>query len=124
LDLEALYTPGRKHVIPLANPDVHLTGPCWRDFSRHVRSFDHWDVKRVAATEEQRAEYREQHRKGAVYFIHALYTVPGLAKKKRAKKRKTLDCAGDAKPPAKKQATNGDAACAVGYNAEENQPEI
>ena len=50
----ALYTPGKKISIPLTLPNHHMTGPCYRDLRKHIISKDGWDVKRVAATPEQR----------------------------------------------------------------------
>ena len=93
----SLYKPGNKiGPIPLTKPNCHLTGPCWRDFSRQVRQYEGWDVKRVAATPEQKKGYRET-RRGKVYFINAYYTVPG------SKKRAPKIVNGDAKKPAKKK---------------------
>jgi hypothetical protein len=63
------------------------------DFSRAVRKNHGWDVKRIAATPEEKKKFREN-RKGKVYFINVHYTVPGAAsnnakaKKPRAKKAK------------------------------------
>jgi hypothetical protein len=85
--MNALYVPGKTFVVPLLEPNCHLTGPCWRDFSRAVRQHDGWDVKRVEATPEEKKKFRET-RRGKVYFIRAIYTVPGgpAKKKKRARK--------------------------------------
>jgi hypothetical protein len=91
--MKQLYTPGNKIVLPITKPDCHLTGPCWRDFSRHVRSLDGgacWNVKRIAATAQEKIQYHESHRQGKVYFIQAIYTVPGVvAAGGAAKKTKT-----------------------------------
>jgi hypothetical protein len=85
LNLNALYMPGSKIIIPLTKPDLHLTGACWRDFSRAVRTHEQWDVKRRVATLEN---CKAKKRKGKAYFVDAIYTVPGgLAKKKRAAKK-------------------------------------
>ena len=111
LDLKSLYIPGNKIVIPLTKPNCHLTAPCWRDFGRAVRQHEGWNVKRVAATPEQKREYRET-RNGKVYFINAVYTVPGSAKKKSSvaskKKTKTTVDDTDSKMPATKKAKRTD----------------
>jgi hypothetical protein len=81
-----LYTPGKKISIPLTLPNHHMTGPCYRDLRKHIISHEGWDVKRVAATPEERREYRET-RKGKSYFINAIYKVQGIEpKKKRSRK--------------------------------------
>ncbi|KAL9187871.1 hypothetical protein ACHAXT_006249 [Thalassiosira profunda] len=74
--------PGRKIVFPLTLPNLHLTGPCYRDFRKHVKPLANWDLKRTAATAAEKKSYRET-RKGKVYFVRAEYTVPGKASKKR-----------------------------------------
>eukprot|EP01082_Thalassiosira_pseudonana_P014296 g13025.t1 g13025 contig7:705047-706126(-) len=80
-----LYQPGAKIAIPITNPMMHLTGPCWRDFKKAVRKNKGWDVKRFAATEEEKKEHKVQ-RKGNVYFIDAIYTVPGSTAVEHASK--------------------------------------
>ncbi|KAL7517815.1 hypothetical protein ACHAWX_002703 [Stephanocyclus meneghinianus] len=81
-----IYRTGEKIVIPLTKPNEHLTGPCWRaDFSRAVRKYEGWDVKRIAATPQEKKKYRES-RKGAVYFINAIFTVPGAKADSRTMK--------------------------------------
>ena len=110
--MDSLYEPGTKMVIPLLEPNCHLTGPCWRDFSRAVRDHAGWDVKRIEATPEEKKTFRET-RKGKVFFISAIYTVPGgpsKKKKKRAKKAATstkqeAEGSGASKPAAKKAKT-------------------
>jgi len=105
----SLYVPGKKIVIPLLNPDCHLTAPCWRDFSKAVRQHEGWDVKRVQATLNEKKKFRKT-RKGKVYFVNAIYTVPGQGeknttnqnKKRKATKAKT---SGKSKPAAKKVKT-------------------
>jgi hypothetical protein len=128
-----IYRPGEKITIPLTSPAEHLTGPCWRgtyvmmfhvttyrgtftfshpiypcivpDFSKAVRRNDGWDVKRVAATDQQKKAFREA-RKGKVYFVDVIYTVPGgKVSKRRVKKTSTSAAA----PAAKKAKTGGGA---------------
>lgn len=55
------------------------------DFSRAVRKNVGWEPKRIAATAQEKDAYKET-RKGKVYFINVIYTVPGgkVAKKKKA----------------------------------------
>ncbi|KAL3775665.1 hypothetical protein ACHAWO_002694 [Cyclotella atomus] len=125
-----IYRPGEKITIPLTSPAEHLTGPCWRgtyvmmfhvttyrgtftfshpiypcivpDFSKAVRRNDGWDVKRVAATDQQKKAFREA-RKGKVYFVDVIYTVPGgKVSKRRVKKTSTSAAA-----PAAKKAKTG-----------------
>ncbi|KAL3784879.1 hypothetical protein HJC23_012482 [Cyclotella cryptica] len=83
----SIYRTGEKIVIPLTKPNEHLTAPCWRDFSRAVRINEGWDVKRVVATPEEKKRYRES-RKGAVYFINVIFTVPGEAMKNDTRTKK------------------------------------
>ena len=106
----SIYTPGRKIVIPLSLPNLHLTAPCYRgeflycytilallfssllnqieishryyphittpkDLRKHVKKHANWDLKRIAATPVEKKQYR-QTRKGTVYFINAVYSVP------------------------------------------------
>jgi hypothetical protein len=88
--MKQLYTPGYKIILPITKPNLHLTAPCWRDFSRRVRSLDDgaWNVKRIAATAQEKKAYNE-YRQGKVYFIHAIYTVPGTAATAPKMKRKS-----------------------------------
>lgn len=104
--MKQLYTPGNKIVLPITKPSLHLTAPCWRDFSRRVRSLDGWNVKRIAATAQEKLAYKE-YRRGKVYFIHAIYTVPGgaAAKKKRAASKKKK---APPPPPSGAAQANGD----------------
>ncbi|CAB9506679.1 expressed unknown protein [Seminavis robusta] len=102
LDLDQLYIPGNKiEAKNLIKPNCHLTGPSWRDFSRAVRAHEGWNVKRRVATAAQKKAYKET-RQGKVYFIDAIYTVPGGAAPKK-KKASTKTMAVDAKLPAKKK---------------------
>lgn len=94
----SLYRPGDKITIPLLSPNDHLTGPCWRDFSKTVRWEHGWIAKRVAATNAQKAAFRET-RKGKVYFVDLQFTVPGKPVKKRRNEAMT--------PSAKKARTGG-----------------
>ena len=55
------------------------------DFGRAVRRNARWEAKRVAATPSEKAQYKET-RKGKVYFINVIYTVPGKPLPKQAKK--------------------------------------
>lgn len=71
------------------------TGPCWRDFSRYVRSFPNWTPVRKAATAEEKDVYLTYHRKGSVYFVKVVYVVPGATDKKKAKKKKKIAPSGD-----------------------------
>lgn len=76
----SLYNPGEKISIPFSKPDFHLTGPCYRDFRRHINQFPSWSVKRIAATTKER---RKVYRKGTVYFVNIIYNVPGRKTTKR-----------------------------------------
>jgi len=59
----------------LLPPHVHLTGPCWRDFKKHVGRFPGWSVSRRVATEEEKSKSGET-RKGAVHFVECAYKPP------------------------------------------------
>lgn len=91
----SLFQPGIKIVIPLTKPNLHLTGPCYRDLRKHVHNYANWDVRRTAATEHQKQEYKES-RKGTVYFINAIYSVSRKAPGKR-KRGKLATAAGGGK---------------------------
>lgn len=125
----SLYKPGNKIVVPLTKPNLHLTAPCWRDFSRAVRQNEGWDVKRIAATVQQKEEYKET-RKGTVYFINAIFTVPGVPvqlknKKKRAAPKKNNDTEASAKKTAKKataKAADGDSKPPAKKKKKANKP--
>jgi hypothetical protein len=89
----SLYTtPGMKIIIPLTVPNEHLTAPRYRDLRKHVKDHPNWDVKRVVATPAQKQEYRVT-RKGSVYFISVVYTVPGMITKTTRKRKKSSDTA-------------------------------
>ena len=72
------------------------------DLRKHVHNYANWDVRRTAATQQQKEEYKER-RKGTVYFINAIYSVPGKAsgKRKRGKSTTTATLGGGKKksPP-------------------------
>lgn len=71
------------------------------DLKKHVKTHDNWDLKRTAATAEQKREYRES-RKGTVYFVNAVFSVPGRkssAKRKSASVSSTTTGGGDRKDP-------------------------
>jgi hypothetical protein len=89
-DMSLYNTPGKKIIIPLTVPNEHLTAPCYRDLRKHVKEHTNWDVKRVVATPAQKQEYRET-RKGSVYFISVVYTVPGMITKTTRKRKKSAD---------------------------------
>ena len=40
--IDALYEPGHKLTFSFLAPDTHLTGPCYRDFNRYVKTFPGW----------------------------------------------------------------------------------
>jgi len=40
--IDALYEPGFKLTLSFLSPDTHLTGPCYRDFNRYVKTFPMW----------------------------------------------------------------------------------
>ena len=84
----SLYNPGEKISIPFSKPDFHLTGPCYRDFRRHIKQFPSWGVQRIAATTKER---RKVYRKGTVYFVNIIYNVPGRKTTKRKRGPTKLD---------------------------------
>ena len=77
--IDALYEPGHKLTFSFLAPDTHLTGPCYRDFNRYVKTFPGWTAKRIKATDEEK-------KKGSAYFLKLIFTIPGkaVAKKKAA----------------------------------------
>ena len=112
-DMSLYTTPGKKIIIPLTVPNEHLTAPCYRDLRKHVKDHPHWDVKRVVATPAQKQEYRET-RKGSVYFISVVYTVPGMITKTTKKRKKSSNTAssstdvGERKSPPELLLSQGD----------------
>merc|ERR1719186_1874950 len=77
---------GTKHTVELLKPPCHLTAACWSTFLRHVRSHEGWVAKRREATADQKKQYKET-RKGKVYFVDVIFSVPKpKEKEKRAKK--------------------------------------
>lgn len=78
-----LFAPGSKITIPLTSPAHHLTSPCYRDLRKHIKKCAGWDVKRIAATPEQKKQFK-QYRKGKVFFVNVVYEV-GPGKKKATK---------------------------------------
>eukprot|EP01083_Nonionella_stella_P160624 525279_1 len=42
-----LLLPGSKICFPLSKPNLHLTGPCYRDLRKHVKANPNWDIKRT-----------------------------------------------------------------------------
>jgi hypothetical protein len=99
-------TSGEKHVIPLLQPNVHLTSHCWSTFKQWVKSNNEgWDVKRREANPAEKKASGEK-RQGKVYFVDVVYKVPGKAPSKSKKKKvaPAPAAAEDSKmPPAKKQ---------------------
>jgi hypothetical protein len=92
------------HAYPINVNNLLLT-----DFSRLVKGNVGWDVKRTAATDVQKKAYKET-RKGKVYFVSVIFTVPGgnqVAKKaKKAASTNKRGADGDQKPAAKKAKHN------------------
>ena len=83
--IDALYEPGHKLTFSFLAPDTHLTGPCYRDFNRYVKTFPGWTAKRIKATDEEKNKYKFK-KKGSAYFLKLVFTIPGkaVAKKKAA----------------------------------------
>mmetsp|Transcript_41004 Transcript_41004/g.45696 ORF Transcript_41004/g.45696 Transcript_41004/m.45696 type:complete len:274 (-) Transcript_41004:206-1027(-) len=80
-----LHNPGKKIDLILLNPDTHMTGPCWRDFNRHVKTFPGWTAKRIVATPEEEKKFHF-HKKGKGYFVKILYTILDPVKEEKKKK--------------------------------------
>ena len=111
-DMSLYTTPGMKIIIPLTVPNEHLTAPRYRDLRKHVKDHPNWDVKRVVATPAQKQEYRVT-RKGSVYFISVVYTVPGMITKTTRKRKKSSDTSssidiGERKSPPELLLSQGD----------------
>ena len=83
--IDALYEPGHKLTFSFLAPDTHLTGPCYRDFNRYVKTFPGWTAKRIKATDEEKNKYKFK-KKGSAYFLKLVFAIPGkaVAKKKAA----------------------------------------
>ena len=81
--IDALHAPGTKLTFSFLAPDTHLTGPCYRDFNRHVKSFSGWTAKRIKASDEEKKKHKFK-KKGSAYFLKLIFTIPGkaVAKKK------------------------------------------
>lgn len=84
----SLFEPANKITIPLTLPSFHLTQPCFRDLKKHVKESSGWDLKRVVCTPAEKKLHKVT-RKSNAYFVNAIYTVPGTAKKKSKKKAST-----------------------------------
>ena len=67
--------PGSAVTIPLSSPNLHLTGPCYRDFAKHVRSFDGFHSKRIRVTGSEKYQYA-MGGKHSVYWILIVFRMP------------------------------------------------
>ena len=38
--------------------EMHLTGPCWRDFSKHVQTHSGWTARKTEATQLEKENVR------------------------------------------------------------------
>jgi len=93
----------------LLSPSDHLTAACYRDFSKHVKSFPGWRASRTMATEEEKKTAGET-RKCKVYWTDVTFrpkTDGKTQKKQTAEKKKhagdgSSDGDGDDAPMAKK----------------------
>ena len=77
-----------------AHVPQHLTGPCFRDFKKHVKAHPGWNAQQRRASVEDKAKYRPTGR-GHASWIDVVYTPPatssqsassGSAINKKAKK--------------------------------------
>ena len=62
----------------LLDPSCHLTGPCFRDFKKHVKTRPGWDAKQRRATEQEKAQYRPTGR-GHANWTDITYKPPTVA---------------------------------------------
>ena len=62
----------QKTTVELLTPSCHLTGACWKSFSKYVRENKGWSIKRVEATDQQKRASGEK-RKGKVYFVSVTF---------------------------------------------------
>jgi hypothetical protein len=67
--------PTEKTTIPLLQPHCHLTTYTWGKFRKFVLEHSGWNVKRRAATPEEKTASGEK-RRGKVYFVYLIYTAP------------------------------------------------
>ena len=81
--IDALHAPGTKLTFSFLAPDTHLTGPCYRDFNRHVKSFSGWTAKRIKASDEEKKKHKFK-KKGSAYFLKLIFTIPGKAVAKKS----------------------------------------
>jgi hypothetical protein len=65
----------------LIQPSQHLTGPCWRDFSKYVKTFAGWTAKRVVAHNGSGIGAFKK-----TYYIDATYRPPKTPKTQKAQK--------------------------------------
>jgi len=69
--------PGSKQTVELLKPSCHLVEACWQSFRKHVLSHNGWLAKRRVATEQEKKNHGEK-RKGKVYFVDVIFSVPQL----------------------------------------------
>jgi hypothetical protein len=72
---ESEAPPTGKTTIPLLQPHCHLTTYTWGKFRKVVLEHAGWNVKRRAATPEEKKVSGEK-RRGKVYFVYLIYTAP------------------------------------------------
>jgi hypothetical protein len=80
---------GSSHTIQLLQPKCHLMGKTYPIFRKHVLKFAGWKVKHRVATAEEKLAAKEM-RKGKVYFIDVIYTVPKAMKEMTAMNQVTI----------------------------------
>ena len=82
---------GTRVTVQLLQPSCHLTEACWKSFRKHVCSLQRWSAKRRVATEQEKKLHGET-RKGRVYFVDVIYSVPQQFEKVRSdEKARTLE---------------------------------
>ncbi|XP_063684556.1 DNA-directed RNA polymerase II subunit RPB1-like [Bolinopsis microptera] len=74
---------GSRETVQLLKPSCHLTEACWKSFRGHVCSVEGWSTKRRVATEAEKKKHGET-RKGRVYFVDVIYSVPHHSKERES----------------------------------------
>jgi len=82
--IDSLQRPDWVFSTTLLNPETYMTGPCFRDFKRYVKSFPGWTAERFVATREERESFCIC-KKNKVYFLKIFYQNSSMPKSATAR---------------------------------------